>query len=128
VTAARGRRMARSDSTSGTTAPGQDSSRPRRGRASTPAAQTCSKSRNSATRKSASGLPTYGTVSLLLRGLTISPGSPTLHVLHCTVVSHQSVAMGQSRPNYHVRATSAPTPEATEFDAPPSAQRFHQGG
>jgi hypothetical protein len=96
VTAARGRRMARSDSTSGTTAPGQDSSRPRRGRASTPA-RTCSKSRNSATRKSASGLPTYGTVSLLLHGLTISPGSPTLHVLHCTVVSHQSVAMGHWR-------------------------------
>ena len=45
--------MARSDGTSGTTALGQNSSPPRRGGASTPAAQTCSKSRSSAARNPA---------------------------------------------------------------------------
>ena len=47
-----------------------------------------------ATRKSTSGLPTYGTVFLLLLGVTISPGSPTLHVLF---LAAKSEAMGQQR-------------------------------
>ncbi len=96
VTAARVRRIARSGGTCGTMAPGQDSSPPRRGGVSIPAAQTCSKSRSSATRKSTNALPTYGAVSLLLHGVTISPGSPTLQMLRCTEVSQQNDVMGHS--------------------------------
>ncbi len=81
---------------SGAITPGQDSSPPRRGGVSIPAAQTCSKSRSSATRKSTNALPTYGAVSLLLHGVTISPGSPTLQMLRCTEVSQQNDVMGHS--------------------------------
>ncbi len=94
--AARVRRIARSGERRDNA--GQDSSPPRRGGVSIPAAQTCSKSRSSATRKSTSGLPTYGAVSLLLHSVTISPGSPTLQMLRCTEVSQQNDVTGHSQP------------------------------
>ena len=104
--------MARSGGTSGTPAPGQDSSPPCRGGASTLAVQTCSTIEEFSNPKIHLQLADLQHRLSALTCCNYNSGNPTLHVLHCTGVSQQSGRFGlcttEAIEVLHSRASALP--------------------